>query len=359
MSEQKKKSAANPQKNISLKELAAHLGLSITSLSLVLNDKPEATAIPQETKDRIFEAAEKFNYKPNYFARSLRAQRSYTLGVIVPELSDGYSAMVLNGVEAALAREGFSYLTTSHLHRDDLLSKNPQMLIERQVEGIIAVDTKIKFKADVPIVTVSGHDQIEGVVNVVLNHQHAAELGVGHLFTLGHRQIAFIKGQDFSSDTQIRWETMMEAASKRGIKVDSGLIAQLEGDLPSPEIGYVAAKKILSHNQPFTALFAFNDISAMGAIHALQESGLRVPEDVSVIGFDDIYFARFNNPALTTIRQPLFEMGKLAAQIVLKQLSAKGKNLEIPQMQTVEPELIVRKSTAAARKISADKKRKQ
>lgn len=343
--------ADTSQRNISLKELAAHLGLSITSLSLVLNDKPGASAIPQETKDRIFEAAEKFNYKPNYFARSLRAKRSFTLGVIVPELSDGYSAMVLNGVEAALSQESFSYLTTSHLHRDDLLTKNPQMLLERQVEGIIAVDTKVLFRTDLPVVTVSGHDQIRGVTNVVLNHQHAAELGVGHLFTLGHRQIAFIKGQDFSSDTEIRWETLMEAAQKRGIKIDSKLMVQLEGDLPSPEIGYVAAKKLLSNNKPFTALFAFNDISAMGAIYALQEAGLRVPEDVSVVGFDDIYSARFNNPPLTTIRQPLFEMGKIAAQTVLKQLASKeNPDEEIPQTLTVEPELIVRKSTAVINK---------
>lgn len=338
------------QRNISLKALAAHLGLSITSLSLVLNDKPGANSIPQETKDRIFEAAEKFNYRPNYFARSLRAQRSFTFGVIVPELSDGYSAMVLNGVEAALAKEGYFYITASHLHRDDLLKHNPQMLIERQVEGIIAVDTPIRFQTDLPIVTVSGHDKLEGVSNIILNHQHAAELGMGHLFTLGHRKIAFIKGQDFSSDTEIRWETIVEAASKRGIKIDKNLVAQLEGDIPSPEIGYVATKKILSNNKPFTALFAFNDISAIGAIRALQEVGLRVPEDVSVLGFDDVYAAAFHNPALTTIRQPLFEMGKLAAQTLLKRLDKKEQNGEIPSVLTAEPQLIVRDSTAPVKK---------
>jgi LacI family transcriptional regulator len=254
---------------INLKELAAHLGLSPTSLSIVLNDAPSASAIPQETKNRILEAAEKFNYRPNYFARSLRAQRSFTLGVIVPELSDGYSAMVLNGVEAALSKEGFFYLTASHLHRDDLLEHHPKMLLERQVEGIIAVDTPIRFHSNLPIVSVSGHDEIEGVTNVVLNHRHAAELGMGHLFTLGHRQIAFIKGQDFSSDTEVRWETITMAANKRGIKLDKALITQLEGDIPSPEIGYIAAQKLLSNKKPFTALFAFNDISAIGAIRAL------------------------------------------------------------------------------------------
>ncbi len=340
------------RQNVSLKELAAHLGLSTTSLSIVLNDAPAASTIPQETKDRIFEAAAKFKYRPNYFARSLRAQRSFTFGVIVPELSDGYSSMVLNGVEAALSKEGFFYLTASHLHREDLLEHHPKMLLERQVEGIIAVDTPIRFETDLPVVSVSGHDQITGVTNIVLNHRHAAELGMGHLFTLGHRRIAFIKGQNFSSDTEIRWETIAQATQKRGIKLDIDLIAQLEGDIPSPEIGYIAAQKIIAAKKPFTALFAFNDISAIGAIRALQEIGLRVPEDVSVLGFDDVYAAAFYNPALTTIRQPLFEMGSLAAQTLLERVAkkqAKGKG-QIPETLTVEPKLIVRQSTAQVRK---------
>src|SRR5215204_485517 len=111
---------------VSLKQLAAHLNLSTTTLSLVLNDAPTAVSIPQETKDRIFSAARELNYKPNYLARSLRVQRTHTLGVIVPELSDGYSAMVLNGVEAILEKAGYFYLTASHLHRTDLLEKHPQ-----------------------------------------------------------------------------------------------------------------------------------------------------------------------------------------------------------------------------------------
>jgi len=354
----KKKPEESPTRRISLKELAAHLQLSPTSLSIVLNNAPAASAIPKETKDRIFEAAAKYNYRPNYFARSLRAQRSFTLGVLVPELSDGYSAMVLNGVEAALSTEGFFYLTASHLHRDDLLEHHPKMLLERQVEGIIAVDTPIRFQSTLPIVSVSGSEDIKGVTNVILNHHYAAELGVGHLFTLGHRRIAFIKGQDFSSDTRVRLKTMVQAARKRDIKVTDDLITQLEGDIPSPEIGYIAARQLLARKKPFTALFAFNDISAIGAIRALQEAGLRVPEDVSVLGFDDIYAAEFHNPALTTIRQPLFEMGRLAAQTLLEQLSNEQNNgaREIPETLTVEPQLIVRQSTAPAKQSKASKK---
>jgi DNA-binding LacI/PurR family transcriptional regulator len=330
---------------VSLKQLAAHLGLSTTTLSLVLNKRPSADSIPEETKRRIFSAAKELNYRPNYLARSLRAQRTHTLGVLVPELSDGYSAMVLNGVESALTSEGFFYLTASHLHRDDLLERLPTVLVERQVEGIIAVDTPIRFEPSLPVVNVSGHEEIAGVTNVILNHQHAAELGIGHLYELGHRKVAVIKGQVFSSDTEERFDTIMEAARSRQIPISRKLVQQLQGDLPSPEVGYAATKKLIAAGEKFTALFAFNDVSAIGAIRALEEDGLRVPEDVSVIGFDDIYAAAFHNPALTTIRQPLFEMGRLAAKTVLEELAGE-RNGHSAKVLSVEPTLIVRHSTA-------------
>jgi LacI family transcriptional regulator len=329
---------------ISLKELAARLNLSTTTLSLVLNDAPSAASIPQETKDRIFSAARELNYRPNYLARSLRVQRTHTLGVLVPELSDGYSAMVLNGVEDVLSKQGYFYLTASHLHRDDLLERLPAVLLERQVEGIIAVDTPIRFEPQTPVVNVSGHMPVDGVTNVVLDHQHAAELGVGHLYDLGHRRIAGIKGQDFSSDTATRWSAIAEAARRREIQIDDGLTTQLMGDSPSPELGYSAMKTLLARGEKFTALFAFNDVSAIGAIRALQEAGLTVPDDVSVLGFDDIYAAAYHNPALTTVKQPLFEMGRLAAKTLLDRLT-NGSDTETPHELPVEPQLIIRSST--------------
>lgn len=330
---------------VSLKQLATHVGLSTTTLSLVLNDSPNARSIPQDTKDRIFAAARKLNYRPNHVARSLRSQRTHTLGIIVSEISDNYSAMVLNGVETVLSKKGYFYLLSSHLHRDDLLETNLQLLLERQVEGLIAINTPIRDQPSLPLVNISGHNEIDGVTNVTLNHQHAAELGIGYLYDLGHRRIAVIKGQDFSADTDFRWDAIAEAARNRGIPIDRGLITQLEGDMRSPEVGYVAMKKLLSSGEKFTALFAFNDVSAIGAIRALEESGLRVPADVSVMGFDDIYAAAFHNPALTTIRQPLFEMGSLAATTLLDKLQGLKEPGDLPVL-SVEPTLVVRQSTA-------------
>jgi DNA-binding LacI/PurR family transcriptional regulator len=183
------------------------------------------------------------------------------------------------------------------------------------------------------------------VTNVILNHQHAAELGIGHLYNLGHRRIAVIKGQEFSSDTNVRLESIQAAAAKRGIPIDPKLTVQLQGDSPSPEVGYSAVKSLLASGENFTAVFAFNDISAIGAIRALTEMGLRVPEDVSVLGFDDIYAAAFHNPALTTIRQPLFEMGSIAAKFLLERV-ANGSAGTVPREVSVEPTIIVRQSTA-------------
>src|SRR5262245_37452364 len=340
-------SAQTTKRPVSLKQLAEHLDLSPTTLSLVLNDAEGASAIPQETKDRIFEAARKFNYRPNYIARSLRSARTYTLGVLLPELSGGYAAEVLAGIEERLLEEGYFYFVASHHHRQDLLKRYPLLLLERCVEGIIAVDTPYLGNVLAPVVCVSGHDNAPGVTNIMLDHERAATLALEHLLALGHSRIAIIKGQEFSSDTEVRWTVIRNAAKRMKAPIKPGLVTQLEGDSPSSETGYLATKRLLEKGEPFTALFAFNDISAIGAIGALREAGLRVPQDVSVIGFDDIPAAAFHNPSLTTIKQPLHEMGKLAAEYLLKRI-AEGPDAPAPEEVTVEPELIIRQSTMTA-----------
>jgi len=341
-----RRSKGSTDRPVSLKELAEHLGLSPSTLSLVLNSSPVADSIPQETKDRIFEAARGFNYRPNLLARSLRTQRSYTLGVLVPEISGGYTAEVMNGIEEQLLKEGYFYIVACHRHKEDLLDEYPTLFVDRRVDGIIAVDTPCRHSFSLPVVTVSGHEDIEGITNIVLDHERAARLAVEYLLQLGHRRIAVIKGQTFSSDTEVRWEAIKEAARRSGISIDARLVAQLEGDSPSPQIGYIAARKIMAAQRPFTALFAFNDTSAIGAIRAFQETGYRVPQDISVVGFDDIDSAAYHNPALTTIRQPLHEMGRLAAETLLRRITK--SEADFPELLMVEPELIVRQSTAPA-----------
>jgi LacI family transcriptional regulator len=332
-------------KPVSLKELAEKLDLSPATVSLVINRSHVADSIPQETKDRIFAAVRKYKYRPNFFARSLRAQRSFTIGVIVPEVSDGYSASVMSGVEDHLLQEGYFYFVVSHRHRADLIDEYPRLFLERSVDGLIAVDTPWTLSLSVPVVTVSGHNQVKGVSNIVLDHVHAAEVALKHLAQLGHRDVAFIKGQEFSSDTEIRWANIEKAARQFGIPIVPALVSQLEGDSPSPELGYQATRRLVASNKPFTALFAFNDISAMGAIRALREAKMRVPQDVSVVGFDDIQSAAYQNPALTTVRQPLREMGRIAAETLLRRIRRPGSDSHGGGETMVEPKLIVRETT--------------
>lgn len=341
-------------KPVSLKGLAEVLGLAPATVSLVINRSSVADTIPQETKDRIFAAVAKYKYRPNFFARSLRAQRSFTIGVIVPEVSDGYSASVMSGVEDHLLQEGYFYFVVSHRHRADLIDEYPRLLLERSIDGLIAVDTPWTLALSVPVVTVSGHNQVKGVTNIVLDHVRAAEIALKHLAQLGHRNIAFIKGQEFSSDTAVRWTNIKKVASQFGLRISPGLVSQLRGDSPSPELGYEATRQLLASHKPFTALFAFNDISAMGAIRALLEAKLRVPEDVSVVGFDDIQSAAYQNPALTTVRQPLREMGRIAAETLLRRIRRSGSDSHGGETM-VEPKLMIRETTCRVRSAGRSK----
>ncbi len=333
--------------SISLKELAAHLGLSSATVSLVINRSPGAKSIPPSTQERVRAAARELNYRPNLMARSLRQKRSFTIGVVVPEVSEGYAALVLSGIEDHLLQEGYFYFVVSHRHRADLIEEYPALLQQRAVEGLIAVDTVLTGSNVIPAVAISGHSEVPGVTNIVLDHNLAAQLALQHLQKAGHTRIALIKGQDFSSDTEIRWRALHSVAKQLGIAVHEKLTIQLAGDSPSPAVGYGVTRTLLDRGEPFSALLAFNDISAIGAIQALRESGKRVPEDVSVIGFDDIQSAAYQNPGLTTVRQPLRQMGVIAAETLLSRINS-PRQTEYPAEIVVKPELIIRGSTAAA-----------
>ncbi|MGO8772639.1 MAG: LacI family DNA-binding transcriptional regulator [Terracidiphilus sp.] len=339
-----------PQRSLkspSLKELSATLKLSQSTVSRVINGEGDKFRIARETQERVLHAAAVQGYTANSVARSLRQRRSYTVGVIVPEISEGYSTAVLGGIEDELLKDGFFYFVVSHRHRPDLLKGYPRMLLARAVEGIIAIDTPIEDDLPIPVVSVSGHQHREGVVNIELDHGQAAHLALSHLKTLGHKRIAIIKGQTFSSDTNRRWRAIVEAAKKLEIPIQPRLVVQLQGVDSGPGPGMEVTRQLLQEKRSFTALFAFNDVAAMGAILALREAGLRVPKDISVVGFDDVLAASTYNPPLTTVRQPLRNMGQTAATTLLGLIRD-----EIPRPQpaaiTVYPNLIVRKSTAPA-----------
>ena len=323
--------------------LAEYLDLSPATVSFVLNNAPNRS-IPEATRERVKAAARKFGYRPNLIARSLRGTNTCTVGILLPVLGEGYHAQVLSGAADVLMREGYFFFTAHHRHRADLIAEYPRLLHSRGVEGILAIDTHLNEPPPAPTVAVASHTPLSGVTNIVLDSTRAAELALGHLFRLGHRKIAFMRGQQFSSDSDTRWRASMQVARTLGIRVSPDLTISLEKDMQSPEIGYPGIQQLLMRRRDFTAIACFNDISAIGCIRALHDGGLRVPDDVSVIGFDDIQMASFHVPSLTTVRQPLQAMGELAATTLLKKMG----NQREPDTIAVQPELIVRESTGPA-----------
>jgi len=336
------------RKSMALKELSTYLGLSPSTVSRVINGGATAHRIAESTQKRVLEAAALFGYEANIIARSLRQKRTFTVGVLVPEISEGYSTAVLSGIEDALLKEGLFYFVASHRHHADLLEAYPRLMISRAVDGIIAVDTKVSEHIPVPVVAVSGHWHNQHAISVELDHRRAAQQALEHLQKLGHQRIAFIKGQAFSSDTSRRWKAIREVSAHLGITLHPELTVQLRSPGPGldagPEPGHLAMQELLSRKSPFSAVFSFNDISAIGAITALREAGLHVPRDVSVVGFDDVLFAATSHPPLTTIRQPLREMGQLAATTLLDLIQGTSE-LKPGSVITVYPELIQRRST--------------
>jgi LacI family transcriptional regulator len=330
---------------VTLKAVANRVGLTPGTVSAVLNNSHASASVPERTRNRILEAARELRYRPNFMARSLRVKRTYTIGVIAQEIGDIYGAMVISGVEQYLRQQNYFFLTVIHRHDPQLLQSYSQLLVSRGAEGIIAVATSITDTPSLPTVAIAGHQRVDGVTNITLDHRRAARMALQHLAELGHRELALMKGPPESADTDARWQAICEAADalKNSARTEFAVEARTDA---SPQPGYEATKELLKKSRKFTALFAFNDLAAIGAIRAIDEAGLRVPDDISVIGFDDIPNAAYTRPSLTTVRQPVVKMGEIAARTLLEQIEKRSKY--VPEI-AVEPELVVRESTAAVR----------
>lgn len=343
--------------HVNLRMLAEHLELSQTTVSLVLNNSPSAKSIPQETRSRVVEAATRLNYRPNYFARSLRQSRSMSVGVLAPDLSEGYFTRVMSGVVEELTEAHYFYFTACHDWKKELIEKYPRMLVERAVDGFLLLNTAVdELAVPVPVVAISAHVASENVTNIVLDHHLAVQLALTHLYELGHRRIAFMRGPHVIPDSEFRWESIQQVAGEIDLKIDPALVFRIDeagwsmkaGQHPmAPEIGYKPMQALLERTHAFTAVFCFNDISAIGAIRALKDAGLSVPGDVSVVGFDDILSAAYSTPSLTTVRQPLSEMGRRGAQVLLERIA--NRESEHPAEIVMKPELVVRESTGPAK----------
>jgi len=336
------KAGLRRERTVTLKTIAEHLGVTAATVSATLNNSAAARCISAPTKQRVIAAARELDYKPNFFAQTLRGRRTYIVGVISERIEDFYGSSIISGIEGYLQQKNYFPLIVVHRRDPQLLQTYFQLLEARGVEGFIAIDTFIGEQPPLSTVSVGGRLRVGGVTNVTLNHKSAVRLALRHLKDLGHKEIAFMQVHPHSPNSAARWSATCQAAARLGIEIRPELVGQVESVDSTLAGGYLFAKHLLEGKLPFTALFAYNDVSAIGSIRAFREAGLRVPQDISVVGFDDIPAAAFTNPGLSTVRQPLVEMGRIAAQTLVDRIERRGKQV---RDITIEPEFVVRQST--------------
>jgi LacI family transcriptional regulator len=343
---------------VTIREVAKESGFSSTTVSIVLNNAPLARYIPAPTKKRIEKAAKKLGYRPNLFARSLRSKRSHTVGVMVFDMTDPFCTPVLRGIENSLYQSSFLPILTDVHNERSRFERYLEMLLDRRVEALIVVANWLFVnidvladleKSNIPTVMIAQELQTDSISSVIVDNEFGGRAAVEHLYGLGHRQIAFMRGPKTLADSAPRWKGVKTFAKANGLELDPELIVDLpesRNPLSSFEAGYQLTEELIRRKRPFTALMAFDDMTAFGAIRALAKAGLSVPEDCSVVGFDDVATSALYTPSLTTIRQPMEAMGNLAVSVVAEGInSVVEKRPVLAAHRKMAPELVVREST--------------
>ncbi|MGQ9631592.1 MAG: LacI family DNA-binding transcriptional regulator [bacterium] len=339
-----------------LKDIAERVGVSVTTVSRVINDVDSPIKIKQETRDKILRVARELNYKPNVFARYLKTKRSNIIGVVIQNIADPYFGEMIDGIEQVLNQHKYffllstisnslekerSYLEKLRLSRADgiVIAGSMPQIADREIAQLV--------EDEIPVVLIGREFDDPRVPYVTMDNERGGFLAVEYLIELGHRDIGFILGPDYSGDAQQRLAGYKGALAQHGLQYDEGLTIKGGND---EESGYRSMNALLDRKKPLSAVCTFNDRTALGAMRAIRNRGLRVPEDISVVGFDDIPAAEYSEPPLTTIRQPVRELGRQGALLLIKCLERKrDEGLEGPCDRIVLPaELIVRKSCISA-----------
>jgi LacI family transcriptional regulator len=344
---------------ITIRELAKASGYSPTTISLVLNSSPAGRQIPEKTRERIREFARKLGYHPNQFARSLRSSRSHAVAVMVPDISDPYCTQILLGIDKSLYRSTYLPVLIDIQNSRARFRKHVATLLERRIEGVIAVANSLQLEAEmldvfakngIPVIVIGRESNPGWIHSVSVDNRVGARMAIEHLYKMGHRRIAFIRGPRRVVDSGLRWRGICDFAKEASLHLNSKLIVQLEEAASSSEAGYDAMKRLLPQSDRFTAVMAFDDMTAFGAIRALTQAGLKVPDRCSVVGFDDVAAAAHYNPPLTTISQSMEELGNLGVSSFLHAVQTQpannGNNVPVVQLK-VKPVLVVRRSTGA------------
>ena len=328
-----------------IKDVAAHAGVSRQTVSRVINDKGE---VSEGTRARVLAAIEELGYHPNAVARSMVAGRTHTLGCIAPNLVDFTLANIIEGAEAEARRLGYFVLTSSAPQQGDVEALLEEM-IHRRVDGLLVLNPYAdeRYRHVLPLIErgtavayLNNTPRLEPVSSVRCDDHEGGYRATRYLLDLGHTSIATLLGPQNEECAVDRWNGYRQALDEAGLSVDSAL--GIEGDW-SATSGYRASQHLLATATPFSAIASQNDQMAVGAIRALREAGRRVPEDVSIIGFDDIPLASYFDPPLTTFRQPMQESGRRAVQLLVSKIEDPGHP---PTQELLHARLVERASCA-------------
>lgn len=328
-----------------IRDVARQAGTSVSTVSRVLTGQGP---VAEETRQRIADAIKTLGYQPNALARGLVQKRTFTIGVVLPDVANPFCAEVLRGMGDVAAAHRFHLLL---VNADLSIAKEAEgiaVLREKQVDGLIYTSGmvtenhhEIFRRLGRPVVLAATFDPDGALPAVLVDSRRGAQLAMDHLISLGHRRIGVVNGPqtDLVAGAP-RWQGYQEAAQARGVTLAPQWVA--EGDYKL-ESGYWAMDRILNQKEQPTAVVAASDLMAIGAVNAILDRGLRVPEDISVVGFDNIWLAGAVRPPLTTVAQPMYDMGAKAVALLAQAIAGQGE----PATQWIQPHLVIRGSTAS------------
>jgi LacI family transcriptional regulator len=341
---------AKSTKRVTIKDVAAHAGVSYQTVSRVINDNINVT---DKTRLRVQEAIETLNFRPSLAARSLPSHRSYVIGLIIPYAADylfrdPHLLAQISGIDAEANAHGYNLLLSTAANSSSGLEAYERFMRNQMADGALVYETsssqagnELLLKQNYPVVSLGYDLDNPAAYSVHSDDYTGAAEATRHLLAKGHRRIGIINGPQTGAVAAMQQRLLghQQALAEANLDFDPALMVY--GDYTRPS-GQFATQKLLALPAPPTAIFSFNDRMAMGSVRALQAAGLRVPEDVAVIGFDDIPTAADFNPALTTVGQPAHQMGQAAAQILFKLINGEV----VQEREVVLPaNLIIRQSS--------------
>lgn len=339
-----------------LKDVAKKLNISVSTVSRVVNNK---SYVKPEMREMVMKALDELNYSPNQIARSLKNKSTNTIGIIVPDISEDFFAYVIKGVDEVLSKSGYTIILCDTGESPEKEESYLNLLLEKQIDGIILAtvdkshkELDILFNKNMPVIFIDNLPNIKtNYDSVIIDNSKASYIAVEHLIKLGHRKIGVITGKLDETTGYERLLGYKKAFMDNGIDIDENLIKI--GNFKEKS-GYENMKALLRAEKQITAVYAASSKMAYGAIKAIRDEGLRVPQDIAVVGFDVHDASGLISPGITTVLQPEESIGKVAAELMIKRVQNKGEKLN--QKIVLEPSLEIRES--CGNQISKLKKKK-